>query len=65
MEKLLEQAKKFLEVNLSINEVELTDNLGNKVRVVRISPCIYYNYPLAYYNPIYFPTTNPLTGTPY
>ena len=46
MKQLLAQAAKFMEENPSLNEVELTDSFGNKVRVARYSPAItYYTTP--------------------
>ena len=63
MESLLEQAKKFLEGNLFVNEIELTDCLGNKVRVVRNSPIIYPYNPFAYH--WQSPSINPYTWLPY
>lgn len=57
MEKLLKIAKEFLNENLFLNEVELSDGIG-KVRVVRNSPVVwYYTQPYTYqytipgYNP--------------
>ena len=41
MEELLKIAKKFLEENPGINEVELTDSFRGKVRVVRNTPAVY------------------------
>ena len=57
MEKLLELAKEFLEKNQSFNEVELTDGMGNKVKLLRYSPVI-YQYPY-YPNYQYMGIRNP------
>jgi len=57
MEELLKVAKKFLEENPGINEVELTDSFRGKVKVVRNIPVVYgtYWYPGQWtYQPQYY-----------
>ena len=56
MEKLLEQAKKFLDENLQFNEVELSDGI-NRVRVVRNCPMYWYPT-VTYQQPVY--TSQPI-----
>ncbi|MBE9570314.1 MAG: hypothetical protein IMF11_06800 [Proteobacteria bacterium] len=48
METLLRAAMKFLDENMGINEVELSDGI-NRVKVVRYAPTIqYYTTPPSY-----------------
>jgi hypothetical protein len=60
MDKLLEQAKKFLQENMNINEVELSDGF-NKVRIVRNAPFINVQslYPQQYWGGTW---TSPIGG---
>ncbi len=44
MNELLEKAKEFLKANPQFNEVEMEDELHNRVRVVRYAG-ITYSYP--------------------
>ena len=53
MEKLLDYAKKFLEENPNLNEVELSDGIYS-VTVVRISPVVLYDYPYELYPGVSF-----------
>ena len=61
MEKLIDKAKRFLDENLSYNEIELSDARGNKVKLVRITPAPYAvtTYPYQY------TVTNPYGPSPY
>ncbi len=52
MKKLLEQAKKFLEENPNLNEIELSDGI-NKIRIIRNSPVIWYYQPTPTYTTPY------------
>lgn len=44
MDEMIKKAMEALQGS-SCNEIELTDITGLKVRVVKISPAIWYNYP--------------------
>ena len=48
METMIQMAIKALEES-SCNEIELTDETGMKVKVVKLSPCIYYTNPPIYW----------------
>lgn len=48
MEELLRKAKEFLDTNWSVNEVELSDGFGNRVRLVRYTPVPTIFYPSQY-----------------
>ena len=45
MDEMLKKAIEALESS-SVNEIELTDSSGIRVRVVKNSPTIWYNYPV-------------------
>jgi len=52
VEELMKKAQEFMAGNPSINEIELSDVWGNKVRLVRNSIIIYQN-PIQWYQPPY------------
>lgn len=51
MDELIKKAQKFLEKNYGINEIELSDTLGNRVRIVRNAPTVISNPSPCYQNP--------------
>ncbi len=55
MEKLLEQAKKFLYENPYFNEVDLSDGI-NMIKVVRNSAVIWYYNNTEPYKTTFYPT---------
>jgi hypothetical protein len=55
MDDMLKKAGEFLKENPYLNEVELTDTTGIKVRVVRSAPTINYWGATAQFVPTYQP----------